>query len=133
MSQENVEIVRRVVTEFAETQQLSELVAPDLVWDMRSWAGWTGQAEFHGHNGLMAFFAEWTDAYEEWAQEFESFIDAGGSQVVVAAVQHGRLRGSDSWVDMRNVFLYTVEDRLIRRAEVYASPEEALEAAGLSE
>ncbi len=133
MSEENVEIVRRVLTEFAETQQLSELVAPNLVWDLRSWAVWTGQAEFHGRDGFMEFFAEWIGAYEEWAQEFESFIDAVGSQVVVTTVQHGRLRGSDSWVDLRAGFLYTVEDGLIRRAEVYASPEEALEAAGLRE
>jgi hypothetical protein len=34
---------------------------------------------------------------------------------------------------MRNGFLYTVEYGLMRRGEVYASPEEALEAAGLSE
>jgi hypothetical protein len=78
--------VRGAVTEFAETQQLPEVVALDFVWDMRSWAGWTGQAEYHGRDGFMQFFAEWIDAYEEWAQEFESFIDAGGSQVVVTAV-----------------------------------------------
>jgi hypothetical protein len=81
---------------------------------------------------LLAFFAEWTDAYEDWTQEFESFIDAGGSDVVVTSVQRGRLAGSESWVDLRATFLYTVEDGLITRTAVYASPEKALEAAGLS-
>ena len=133
MSQENVEIVRRVVTEFTETHQLSELVAPDLVWDLRSWPAWSGQPEFRGRDGFMDFFAEWTDAYEDWTQEVESFIDAGDTQIVVTARQRGRLSGSDSWVALRLGFLYTVENGLMVRAEVYASPEQALEAAGLRE
>jgi hypothetical protein len=77
------------------------------------------------------FFAEWTDAYEEWTLEVERITDAGESHVVVAARQRGRLRGSDSWVALRAWLLYTVESGLLVRAEVYATPEEALEAAGL--
>jgi hypothetical protein len=52
---------------------------------------------------------------------------------VVTTVQRGRLRGSDSWVDLRAAFLWTVEDGYIRRIEVYEKPEDALEAAGLRE
>jgi ketosteroid isomerase-like protein len=133
MSEENVEIVRTALREFTETQQLSKLVSPDLVWDLRSWPDWTGQSVYHGPDGFMKFFAEWTDAYEDWTQEFESLIDAGGSDVVVTTVQRGRLAGSESWVDLRAAFIYTVEDGLITRTAVYASPEKALEAAGLSE
>jgi hypothetical protein len=43
------------------------------------------------------------------------------------------LRGSDSWVALRVGFLYTVENGRLVRADVYTSPDEALEAAGLSE
>jgi hypothetical protein len=57
--------VRRVVNEFTETQQLSDLVSPDPVWHVGSWSAWTGQPEFYGRDGFMEFFAEWTDAYEE--------------------------------------------------------------------
>src|SRR4051794_14777123 len=114
MSEENLELVRAVLAEFNKTQQPSELLAPDFVWDLRSWPAWTGQAEFHGPEGFRAFFAEWIDAYEEWTQEFESFIDAGDRQVVVTTVQRGRLRGSDSWVDLRAAFLWTVDDGYIR-------------------
>ena len=128
-----MEIVRRILTEFNETRQLSELVAPDLVWDLGSWSAWTGQPEFHGRDGFMEFFAEWTGAYEEWTNQIESSIDAGENQVVVTTLQRARLRGSDSWVDLRAAFLYTVEDGLVQRGEVYTTLEEALEAAGLSE
>ena len=133
MSQENVEIVRSVLAEFAETQQLSDAVAPEFVWDLSSWAVWTGQPEFHGRDAFMQFFAEWIGAYEEWTNEVEGFIDAGGSPVIVRAVQHARLRGSDSWIDLRHAQLYTVEDGLIRSAAVFTTPDQALEAAGLSE
>ena len=77
MSQENVEIVRSVLSEFAEMQKLSELVSRDLVWDMEQWSAWPGRPVFHGHDGLMEFFTEWTDAYDTWTNEFEDFTDAG--------------------------------------------------------
>ena len=47
---------------------LSELVAPDSIWDMRSWPSWSGQPQFHGRDGFMEFFAEWTGAYEGGAR-----------------------------------------------------------------
>jgi ketosteroid isomerase-like protein len=99
---------------------------------MGSWSAWSGQPVFHGRDGFMDFFAEWTDAYEDWTNELESFIDAGDSQVVVTTVQRGRMRGSESWVELRTGFVYTVANGLVVRAEVYGSPEEALEAAGPS-
>ena len=134
MSRENVELVRAALTVFRETQEVTEeFLAPHFVWDMRSWPVWPGQQVFHGREGFTEFFAEWTDAYDEWTNDFESFIDGGEGRVVVTTVQHGRLRGSDSWVDLRAAFLYTVEDGLITRAEVYESAEQALEAAGLRE
>jgi ketosteroid isomerase-like protein len=80
----------------------------------------------------MAFFAEWIDAYAEWDQEVEGVMDAGGNQVVELTLQRGRLRESDSWVEWRYGIVYRVEDGLIRRGTLYGTPEEALEAAGLS-
>ena len=134
MSEENVEIVRRVTTEFTETHQvLPELVAPDFVWDLSSWPAWSGPQEFHGRDEFLRFFADWIDAYAEWDQEIEGVIDAGGNQVVETTRQRGRLRGSDSWIDWRYGIVYTVEEGLIRRGKLYGTPEEALEAAGLSE
>ena len=47
--------------------------------------------------------------------------------------QRGKPHGSDSWVEMDYGIVYTVEKGLISRADFYAPPEKALEAAGLSE
>ena len=69
MSQENVEIVRRITEEFTETQQvLAELVASDVVWHAASWSAWSGPPEYHGHDGFMRFFAEWVRPYAEWTR-----------------------------------------------------------------
>jgi ketosteroid isomerase-like protein len=58
---------------------------------------------------------------------------AGEHQVVVILHQRRRPHDSDSWVEMDYGMVYTVDGRLITRADFYATPEAALEAAGLSE
>ena len=60
-------------------------------------------------------------------------IDAGESRVVVTLHQRGKPHGSDSWVEMDYGLVYTVEEGLITRGDFYATPEEALQAVGLSE
>jgi hypothetical protein len=74
MSQQNVETVRRLLAEFTETQRLSDEVSHEMVWHIGSWSAWTGQPEYHGRDGFTEFFADWTDAYEEWTQQIESLI-----------------------------------------------------------
>jgi hypothetical protein len=43
------------------------------------------------------------------------------------------MRGSESWVESRASFVYTVEGGLVARVCLYQELQEALEAAGLSE
>jgi hypothetical protein len=45
----------------------------------------------------------------------------------------GKPHDSDSWVEMHYGLVYTVEEGLISRTQFYATPEDALEAAGLRE
>jgi ketosteroid isomerase-like protein len=133
MSQENVEIVRRAVTEFDESQRLSASFAPDFVLETRTFRGAPGPFEYHGWEGFFEFFREWVDAYDAWEQEIEQILDGGGDRVVVHARQRGRLRGTEDWVELDYGLVYTVTDGLIRRVQVYATLDEALEAAGLRE
>jgi hypothetical protein len=136
MSQENVELVRAALNWFA---QLDEgLVGPE------------GFGEFFTQDGLATFSgfgfmdeqtfrglefldlrASWMEPYDEWEYEPKEILDARGSQVVVFLHQRGRPHGSDSWVEMGYGIVYTVERGLISRAAFYATPEQALEAAGL--
>jgi hypothetical protein len=52
---------------------------------------------------------------------------------VVAVHQRGRLHDSQAWVELRYGIVFEVEEGLIRRVQLYRTPEEALEAVGLRE
>ena len=81
MSRENVELVRRILTEFGETlQPVSDLTSPDVIWNTGSRTVWAGPSEHRGTDGFMQFFGEWIAAYDDWEQEVEEIVDAGGNQ-----------------------------------------------------
>jgi ketosteroid isomerase-like protein len=137
MSQENVELVRDALNAFievdeglAEPQRLTEFFAPDGTW---GFSDLVGQSELRDLNDFLEFRATWMKPYAEWRYDVEKILDAGVNRVVAMFHQRGKPRDSDSWVEMHYGIVYTVEEGLIRRAEFHATPEEALEAVGLSE
>jgi hypothetical protein len=87
-----------------------------------------------GFDELLQWRAAWIEHCDEWSYEPVKIIDAGANRVVVTLHQRGRPRGSESWAEMDYYGLvYTVEEGLISRVEFHATPDEALEAAGLRE
>jgi ketosteroid isomerase-like protein len=139
MSQENVQLVQRALAAWEEvdggdagSERLGEFFASDVVWDMRAFSGWLERGELRGIAEFLAFRDSWTAAYDEWSYWAESIVEGGEDRVVTTMNQRGKLADSDSWVGLRYGIVYTVEGGLIRRAAVYASPEEALEAGGLT-
>ena len=138
MSQENVELARAALAAFAEVdeglvdpQRLEEFFARDAVTTFSGFM--EDETTLRGAGEFIEFRAAWMEPYDDWSYEPEKILDAGGNRVVVTLHQRGKPRGSDSWVDMHYGLVYTVEKGLISRAEFYATPEEALEAAGLPE
>jgi ketosteroid isomerase-like protein len=133
MSQENVEIVKNAVEEYIATGQIAEAVAADVIYDASAMGGWAGKPVYHGIDGYFEMHEAWTEPYDDWSVAMDEVLDAGGDRVVTVLRQRGRMRGSDAEVEMRFGMVYTVESRKIRRMQMYVTPEEALEAAGLSE
>ena len=76
---------------------------------------------------------EWAEAWEDWELEVEDFIDAGDAGVVAIVRQRGRSKATGVPVEMHFGQVWTIRDQQQARMQMYASPEEALEAAGLSE
>ena len=104
---------------------------PDLVWDV-SRLGWPGQQTYSGPEGANQFNAEWADVWDDWELEAEEYIDAG--EFVVGIVnQRGRSKATGIPADMRFAQVWSLRDGVAFRMQMYASVDEALEAAGLSD
>jgi ketosteroid isomerase-like protein len=138
MSEENLELARAALAAFIEVdeglvdpERLDKFFARDAV---TTFSGFMEEAvTLHGTREFLEFRATWMAPYDDWSYEPEKILAAGANQVVVTLYQRGKPHGSDSWVEMHYGLVYTVEEGLISRGDFYATPEEALEAAGLSE
>jgi ketosteroid isomerase-like protein len=129
MAQENVETIRRGYGHFIATGEVR--ANADLVWDV-SRLDWPDQQIYTGVEGAMQFNAEWADAWDDWELEVEDYLDAG-ERVVAIINQRGRSKATGIPVDMRFAQVWTLRDGQAIRMQMYASPEEALEAVGLSQ
>ena len=132
MSEENVAAVRDSLEHFAATDEFLNVLAPDFVWDMGTFVGWLDKPRFHGADGLREFLGLWRAPYDEWSMRLEQVHDCGDDRVLALLEQSGRPHGSDAMVHLQYGLLHTVRDGRIRRIEVYAGYDQALQAAGLA-
>ena len=136
MSEENVEIVRRVFDAGARRDAATVLAHydPEVEWDVsRTHGGMVGQTIYHGHEGLRSFFRDWSEAWENVAYDYEELLDAG-EQVISVQTTRGRGRASRAGVEWtQHTGVWTVREGKIVRVVWFPTRAEALEAAGLSE
>jgi ketosteroid isomerase-like protein len=131
MSQQNVEIVRHGYERFiASGEMVEELMDPEFIWDMSTFRGWPERKTYAGVDGAREFMNDWLEAWEEWELFLEELRDAG-DRVVAIVSQRGRSRATGLSVDMRFAQVWTLRDGKQTRMEMYADPDEALQAVGL--
>src|SRR5688572_25721606 len=107
-----------------------EHFAPDFVRDM-SHADWPGAVEYHGHEGLRQFFAEWLGPWEGWTYELEDVVEGTNDSVVVVGVQRAVNRAGGVPVEMRMGQVWTIDDAgRATRMEMYTDAASGLAAAG---
>ena len=139
MSQEDVEIVRRVHAEFLAGLSrgdpaatfASGIVAPDFEWILPANAPGL-KPVYRGREGWIEFMRDWTEDFD-WSIELEQAIDADDGRVVVRTRQRAIGKGSGVPVELVMGGLWTVESGQATRAENFFDPVDALRAAGLSE
>jgi ketosteroid isomerase-like protein len=132
MSAENVGIVRLGYDEFLATGELVErITAPEFVWDMSTFHGWPERQTYEGPEGTREFLTDWVGAWEDWRLEVRELIDAG-DDVVAILHQSGRSKTTGLEVDMDFAQVWTIKDGKQTRMRMYADPDEALRAVGLS-
>jgi ketosteroid isomerase-like protein len=138
MSEENVEIVRRVFVTFNRDGPAAAIAtghwAPDVLWDGTR-SGVAGLGVLHGVDEVLEFFEnDWFAVFpfEDWEIQMDEPV-IKGDQVIVASHQiaRGAISGAPAALTLGNIF--TLRNGKIVRVDVFQREEDALAAAGLSE
>ena len=131
MSEQNVEIVRRVFEVF-NSEDIDRIVAEvhtDLVVEIPAQVSAEPDV-YYGKDGIRRYFRSFQDDMDEIRFEPEQLWDAGES-VVVALRLTAKGRQTAIPVEQRTAGVWTVRDGKVVRVRSYASSSEALEAVGL--
>jgi ketosteroid isomerase-like protein len=139
MSQENVELVRRLLEMFAkrEHEAVFAYYDPEIEWDSTNWgiAGFDDlSGVYHGHEGVRTYWRQWLQAWKDLDFELQDVLDAGDD--VVALIRNQRVWGRHSGIpfDMPPFGLvFTIRDGKVVRWRSFSDQQSALEAAGLRE
>jgi ketosteroid isomerase-like protein len=131
MSEENVEIVRRVYDAYrsGDFETAFGFIDPEVVFDVSIRP--EGKV-YRGHEGVAEALRTWTGTWEAFRIEVEELIDAGDH---VIGVEHQSGRGKGSGLPLAQVYfsVFTLGDGKITRIAWFQNRRDALEAAGLSE
>jgi ketosteroid isomerase-like protein len=136
MSEENVEIVRRLLADFDNRDWLAA-AAPlhaDIAMDTTRAPVPELSGIYRGLDEVSSFWREWLEAWGEIDIGEPEFIDGGDQVVTWTTYQELRGRGSGVQVSFpAYAWVSTLRDGKVVRATLYIDRTEALEAAGLSE
>jgi ketosteroid isomerase-like protein len=139
VSEENVELVRRLYAELASegsTEEFEQRMSDDaLARFLDPEIEWVPVTEsllavdsYRGFDGVRSFWGEFLSAWDRYRVEALR-LDAAGDQVAVVVHIVGRTHGLD--VDETRSSLLTIRDGRVVRVENFADPDGAREAAGL--
>jgi ketosteroid isomerase-like protein len=145
MSEENVEIVRRVFEEASRSDPETKFDAldPDSLAVIVKYLD--PDIEFHedsrfpeagvyrGVEAVRDYWGRFTENFDQFTFEVEDVVDIGGERVLVLLTLTTRGRGSGATAEVRPGWIYTIRDGLTVRINAIFDRDEALEAAGLSE
>src|SRR5262245_9010679 len=133
MSQENVEVVRRI-TDVMDAQGFEaalpvflEAAHPDVEW--REDPAWPGSATYRGVEQVRRLILDRMDTLD-FAQQTEDVIDVD-DKVVTHVRWVGRGKASGAQGELSMTMVWTLRDQAITRLEFFLDRAAALEAAGL--
>jgi ketosteroid isomerase-like protein len=132
MSQENVEIVRRLIEAWNSNEQdeAIAIVDPGVVIDATRRR--VNPKTYTGRQGMRRMLADTHEVWEEFRMEPDEVRDAGDR---VVAIGRWVGKGKDSGIEVQQPVadVFTLHDRRVIRLELgFTDRAEALEAAGLS-
>ena len=147
MSQEDVEIVRRLLGPFEHADiavifrdeagwasvvaALSSVYAPDF--ECAYIRDDVGRATYSGLAGLRAAWLDWLSPWASYRTEIEDFIDAKEGRVLVLVRDYARREGMQAEVSFEGAAVWTVRTGKLARIDFYQNRADGLAAAGLAE
>ncbi len=137
MSQENVEIVRRVI----ELNRSGDLPATLDAWndlsdpavELRSALAGVEGGAYHGLEGARKYLTDMSESWQEWHNECTAIEEIAPDAVLSTVLTRAIGKESGVAVERSNVVVWTLKGGKLLRAITFASRAEALEAVGLSE
>jgi ketosteroid isomerase-like protein len=131
MSEENVEIARRLLGAWnaGDIDGAVEVLHPDCVIDAT--ARVFNPDTYNGHEGFRRFAADIGEAWERFGFDASDLLPA---DVHVVALGTSQAEGRNSGIRLRDTsaWVFTIQDGLVIKGQLYYEQAEALEAAGLS-
>ena len=100
---------------------------PEIALDARALPSPTAGL-YHGHEGIRQFLREWLESFENFHIQAESFREVGDS-IIVGVLLTGRGKTSGAPVDMSRWYVYRIRNGLVIGVALFATEDEALEAA----
>jgi hypothetical protein len=143
MSQENVDAVRALIpppgtdiTPLLRDDSLfdatAEALASVLHSELESVAVWQGGTTYSGVEGFREMWLDWLQPYAAYYTQVDEMIDVG-DRVVVLVRDRGRLRNTESEVDLLAGSVWKLREGRIVRIEFCGNRKQARETAGLRE
>jgi ketosteroid isomerase-like protein len=129
MSEENIEIVRRIYRAWEEGSPLdSGLISDDIEWVNAKEAIEPGTRR--GSDAFDEAAGSVTSTFPGVRIEFERFVDAGDRVVAIGNLR-GTGRGSGIEVGRRQGYVWTIRDGQAVRFQWFNDPDEALDSVGI--
>ena len=135
MSQENVEIVRRVSDAYnrRDVGAMLDDLHPEIEWHPWLQIQFGGGATvYRGHQAVRKGIRELEEAFSEIEAEQTEIRDLGERVVAIGRLR-GRGKESDAMTESALAWIVEFKSGKVIRVREYRDHEEALEAAGLSE
>jgi ketosteroid isomerase-like protein len=130
MSQENVEVVRRMLTSRRDYEAAFAETRTDLEWVVAK--EHPNSRTLHGHEEIRGYFDEWNEMLEDIQFDVDDYREAPNAVVAMGKVM-GKGKGGGTPVVVPLMLVCVFEGDKVSRVEEYLDRTDALEAAGLRE
>jgi ketosteroid isomerase-like protein len=122
--QENAALVGAFLAAFQRGDEDALVATLDPAVELHEWPDGPEARTYHGHQGLRAALADWSESWERIDVELLGLTQTG-DRVVATMRQRYRGRGSELETEIVSANVFTVRDSKIVRVEFFTDQEAA--------